>query len=186
MAPPLLLATILLLTSPIVSIEAAQSVITTMCTVCIDGPADTTASSLTADTDDQRCKSYTTPLNQCYNAQTLFPGDESWSAYDIYDSISMMNMKRTFYKSDDGTCSNTLSLKEMLESAEGAAAGDVASGTYDHYITQLDGNDDYFILPFDQCVGPFGPPRPWGKFTLVQEDELSLDMGGVQDVQLAE
>ncbi len=23
---------------------------------------------------------------------------------------------------------------------------------------------DVYELPFDECVGPFGPPRPWGEF----------------------
>jgi hypothetical protein len=27
---------------------------------------------------------------------------------------------------------------------------------------------DYFELPFNECVGPFGPPRPWGTFELIK------------------
>ncbi len=57
----------------------------------------------------------------------------------------MNNLKRTFYQSRDGTCAG----RENLD--------------------QLNGNDDSFTLPFDTCVGPFGPPRPWGKFTLVDD-----------------
>ena len=26
------------------------------------------------------------------------------------------------------------------------------------------GNTDGFLFPLNQCVGPFGPPRPWGIF----------------------
>ena len=26
---------------------------------------------------------------------------------------------------------------------------------------------DHFDVPLDQCVGPFGKPRPWGEFSLV-------------------
>ena len=26
---------------------------------------------------------------------------------------------------------------------------------------------DHFDVPLDQCVGPFGTPRPWGEFSLV-------------------
>lgn len=188
MTPPLLPATLLLLTSSIASQDpAGQSVITTMCTVCADGLAGNTASFVNFDTDAAACKSYTTPLNQCYNAQNLFPGDESWSAHDIYDTISMMNMKRTFYKSSDGTCSNALTLWELSESAEDAGVGDfLAGGVYDHYITQEGGSDDYFILPFDECVGPFGPPRPWGKFTLVQKDYVSPVLGIPREIRSAE
>ena len=54
--------------------------------------------------------------------------------------MSMRSLKRQFFKSADGTCDGT-SMEE----------------------------DNSFILPFDDCVGPFGPPRPWGKFTLLLE-----------------
>jgi hypothetical protein len=26
---------------------------------------------------------------------------------------------------------------------------------------------DHFEVPLDACVGPFGPPRPWGRFAFV-------------------
>lgn len=98
-----------------------------------------------SENDTPGCQQYITPLNTCYNAKTLFPYDESWSDFDIYDEIVMNNLKRTFYQSRDGTCAG----RENLD--------------------QLNGNDDSFTLPFDTCVGPFGPPRPWGKFTLVDD-----------------
>ena len=31
-------------------------------------------------------------------------------------------------------------------------------------------SSDTFTLPFDECIGPFGQPYPWGKFTLAQSD----------------
>ena len=71
----------------------------------------------------------------------------------------MKSMKRTFYKSKDGSCSNPVQVQE--DSAVDKSA---------YYTNLMDqNNDDYFILPFDECVGPFGEPRPWGKFTLVQD-----------------
>jgi hypothetical protein len=30
---------------------------------------------------------------------------------------------------------------------------------------------DLFSLPFDECVGPFGQPFPWGKFSLLHLDD---------------
>eukprot|EP00586_Coscinodiscus_wailesii_P023797 CAMPEP_0172502152 /NCGR_PEP_ID=MMETSP1066-20121228/157160_1 /TAXON_ID=671091 /ORGANISM="Coscinodiscus wailesii, Strain CCMP2513" /LENGTH=46 /DNA_ID= /DNA_START= /DNA_END= /DNA_ORIENTATION= len=30
---------------------------------------------------------------------------------------------------------------------------------------------DKVMIPFNQCVGPFGDPRPWGTFLLIEEDE---------------
>jgi hypothetical protein len=26
---------------------------------------------------------------------------------------------------------------------------------------------DHFVVPIHQCIGPFGPPRPWGTLSLV-------------------
>lgn len=139
----------------------SQSVITTMCQVCNDSSEST------------GCQTYTTPLNTCYNAQTLFPDDPSWSAFDIFDTISMKSMKRTFYKSGDGSCSNVVKVQEVLETVENRGF------YYDNLATQ---EDDYFILPFDECVGPFGPPRPWGKFTLVDEETMSEQLGDYDEI----
>ena len=30
---------------------------------------------------------------------------------------------------------------------------------------------DSWTLPLDECVGPFGKPRPWGKFTVASPDD---------------
>ena len=125
----------------------SQSIVTTMCQVCNDSG------------ESSGCQTYTTPLNKCYNAQTLFPDDPSWSTFDIYDTMSMKSLKRTFYKSENESCSNVVKVQEVLETVESRGF------YYDNFAMQ---EDDYFILPFDECVGPFGPPRPWGKFTLVQ------------------
>lgn len=104
------------------------------------------------------CKTYLTPINHCYNAKFLFPGDESWSDIDILDELHRPDddntnqetsekrmeepgppqLKRTFYKSKDGSCSEV---------------------------------DYSWVQPFEVCEGPFGPPRPWGKFSLVHSGE---------------
>ena len=149
--------------APQESAASNQSVITTMCEACES--ADD-ASALISDSNLNGCKTYTTPLDKCYNAKNLFPNDPSWSEFDIYDTLSMKSLKRTFYKSSDGSCSNMIKLEELLEN-------------YDNFAEQM--NDDYFVLPFDQCVGPFGAPRPWGKFTLVQNDDGELKLSGDQD-----
>jgi len=31
---------------------------------------------------------------------------------------------------------------------------------------------DEFSLPLNECIGPFGPPRPWGQFSLVDKQEI--------------
>ena len=50
------------------------------------------------------CKDYNTPLNKCNNAKQLFPGDPQWSDFDWYDIYRSKNIIRTFYNSNDGTC----------------------------------------------------------------------------------
>ena len=83
---------------------------------------------------------YQTPLWECYNGQELFPGDNSWGAFDIMDipmgnSKDVASFQRNFFASQNGTC--------------------------------LGDPTDRFVLPTHACVGPFGPPRPWGNFTFV-------------------
>ena len=70
---------------------------------------------------------------------------------DIFDEMIMMNLKRTFYQSNDSTCAG-----RQEEGANTKVDNDAS-------------DDASFILPLDVCVGPFGPPRPWGKFTLVYD-----------------
>ena len=51
------------------------------------------------------CIAYTTPLEQCYQPSVLFPGDTQWGTFDTIDSyVDATTVKRSFYKSTDGTC----------------------------------------------------------------------------------
>jgi hypothetical protein len=114
------------------------------------------------------CKSYVTPVGICYSPRDLFgPTDSTWGEGDVLDVLlttpqSLKTMKeyhtdqesptefrRTFFTSTDGSCNNQID--KMNEED-----GDTSKA-----------NGDSFILPFDACVGPFGPPRPWGWFELV-------------------
>jgi hypothetical protein len=87
------------------------------------------------------CVSYTTPLSTCFSSSSMYPDDPSWSEFDIWDIIQFSQfgkaIRRTIYPSQDGTCS--------------------------------DGEDpnDVFLIPLDECVGPFGQPRPWGTFVII-------------------
>ncbi|KAL7554601.1 hypothetical protein ACHAWF_018096 [Thalassiosira exigua] len=128
--------------------QQAKTIQTLMCT---------TESCTEADENTPGCKKYVTPIGTCYNAKELFPGDESWSDVDIYDEMIMRNLRRTFYKSKDGSC-----------------AGRGKEAQSNTMTEPVDGNDS-FILPTDECVGPFGPPRPWGKFTLLFDDEYDSE-----------
>lgn len=51
------------------------------------------------------CIEYTTPVNKCYNPSLLFPKDEQWGTLDALDTyVNDHTVKRTFFKSTDGTC----------------------------------------------------------------------------------
>ena len=107
------------------------------------------------------CKQYTTPLNKCYNPQTLYPNDVSWGDVDILDELLLNNqLKRTFYKSKDGTCDGRVEkISELLLSG-------VEPNINNDNKNNIDGKGDSYILPLNYCVGPFGKPRPFGKFSL--------------------
>lgn len=121
-----------------------------------------TSESCGADENIPGCRTYTTPMKACYNARVLFPGDESWGDLDVYDEMVMSDIKRTFYKSMDGSC-----------------VGRGEGGDAKNSIPQPVDADDSFILPLDVCVGPFGPPRPWGKFNLLFDNDDREEEGGV-------
>jgi hypothetical protein len=88
------------------------------------------------------CKTYVTPLSKCYNSQTLFPNDPAWSGKDVMDTVICQTLTRKIFE----------------DSTNGSCrAGD---------------QDDHFLIPLDECVGPFGPPRPWGLFTLIRVEKI--------------
>ena len=91
----------------------------------------------------QDCRNYITPLHQCYNGRELFPSDPSWSEFDILDTIIMSN--------DDGNDDSSLE-RFIFDSTDKSCRNVV----------------DYFVLPTNTCVGPFGAPRPWGTFTIIE------------------
>jgi len=105
---------------------------------------------------DGSCIQYQTPLNECYNPQTLFPDDDNpWGDYDILDKYVMCSslshyyvkkqelqtskfFKRTFYATKDSSCINE--------------------------------TDSFDAIPLDVCIGPFGEPRPFGIFSLIDSN----------------
>lgn len=87
------------------------------------------------------CKIYLTPLQSCYNAKFLFPNDESWIDVDIFDQLYF-----------NATLDENQLHRTFYTSNDGSCSSDV---------------DYSWIQPFEVCEGPFGYPRPWGKFSLV-------------------
>jgi len=97
------------------------------------------------------CKIYLTPISNCYNAKFLFPNDESWSDTDILDELH--------YR------------PEMKK-----APPDLKRTFYTSKDGSCVGVDYSWIQPFEVCEGPFGRPRPWGKFSLVDGDDVAEQM----------
>ena len=89
------------------------------------------------------CTTYLTPLQRCYNAKFLFPNDESWSDIDIFDQVYF-----------NTTLDENQLQRTFYKSKDGSCSSDV---------------DYSWIQPFEVCEGPFGYPRPWGKFSLVDD-----------------
>eukprot|EP00978_Attheya_sp_CCMP212_P035555 scaffold155359_cov52-Attheya_sp.AAC.2 len=105
------------------------------------------------------CVTYETPLNTCFNGEILFPNDPAWGKYDIFDRPmkdgSDTQFHRYFFTTTDGTC-------------EGNSQKDPPS-------------DDIYTLPLEECVGPFGEPRPWGSFEFVTDPmDSSLLRGSIE------
>ncbi len=86
------------------------------------------------------CISYITPLNSCFNPQKLFPSDESWGEGDVLDD-------NVTFSSDEGQ----VSFVRTFYSTNDATCGGLCESE---------------MLPLNECIGPFGAPRPWGTFEL--------------------
>mmetsp|Transcript_2737 Transcript_2737/g.5630 ORF Transcript_2737/g.5630 Transcript_2737/m.5630 type:complete len:129 (-) Transcript_2737:29-415(-) len=58
--------------------------------------------------EDSHQIEYKIPVSTCYNPQVEFPDDNGdvWGATDVYDECNDRYLKRTFYSSSDGTCTN--------------------------------------------------------------------------------
>ena len=106
------------------------------------------------------CKLYQTPLNKCYNGQDMFPGDPSWGERDVLDTYS---------------CHRIGAVSGIQE-----ARSTCTSFTRTFYSSKdlacRDKTDSFDSIPLKECIGPFGDPRPWGMFSLV---DLDSHDGGV-------
>lgn len=70
----------------------------------------------------------------------MFPGDESWGDSDVRDD------NVTFTANDE-----RVSFVRTFYSTNDATCGGLSESE---------------TLPLNECVGPFGAPRPWGTFVL--------------------
>jgi len=95
----------------------------------------------------ENCTHYDSPVSQCYNGKDLSPStfDDNttnpFGIYDIVDDVIITNYDPMAFK------------RLFFGSTNGTCAGNVT--------------DSFNYIPLDECVGPFGPPRPCGTFHLV-------------------
>lgn len=91
------------------------------------------------------CITYETPINTCFNGASLFHHSVDWGNVDIWDEISMVDPSLFTRRF---YTSNDTTCKDLVDTYE---------------------------LPFDECLGPFGKPHPWGRLTLVNDDKRNYD-----------
>ena len=112
---------------------------------------------------DENCVIFQTPIQTCFNGRTLFPHDmdHSWGPYDIYDELihhpynqRIAYFHRYFFLTRDSSCAQDRTKKNISIDLSKAA--------------------DVYKLPLEICVGPFGKPRPWGEFELINVDDFKL------------
>jgi len=102
--------------------------------------------------DGHDCRAYETPLQgQCYNGQVLFPHDPSWGDGDFSDEVIPRDLDDD--GEDDSRISSWMLRRTLFRTQNGTCAGD---------------ETDRWTLPLEECVGPFGQPRPWGKFYVMK------------------
>lgn len=127
------------------------------------------------------CLEYITPLNECYNGQHLFPNDRSWGNVYIVDELlirntgakyntetSKVSLKRTIYKKITRNNTGVDGDNNVGDNGDVAVVSSLSSC---HDGTN---GTDVFQLPMNECVGPFGKPRPWGMFLIASNYSLNM------------
>ena len=104
------------------------------------------------------CQSYVTPINKCYNGQELFPDDPSWGEYDVLDTYACLE---GVYGGDGGCTTSadfdgSSSFKRTFFASQGSSCSEQT--------------DEFDEVPLDECIGPFGDPRPWGRFEIAAKE----------------
>jgi hypothetical protein len=118
---------------------------------------------------------YETPINSCFDGASLFRHSVDWGDVDIYDEISssLLLLSSSSVDHDQATPPPPPSLSLLTRrfyASDNSTCNDLI---------------DTYELPLDECLGPFGKPHPWGRFSLVvdvangsneDEDSKTSDM----------
>ena len=124
------------------------------------------------------CQTYLTPVNACFNGLSLFPDDPSWSEYDIFDTFVCLERDGD----REGWTDNCVDLvnwetmsrpgEEKKDAVPKVAENfdDVSSFKRTFFRSKdsscRDPTDEFDALPLNECIGPFGNPKPYGRFEI--------------------
>lgn len=92
------------------------------------------------------CQSYVSPSGACFSSASWFPNDPSWS--DGWDILDVLH-------NNSANPKEPMLHRSIYPTKNGTCLGE---------------DPDSFEIPLNQCVGPFGAPRPWGTFQLISPD----------------
>jgi len=110
------------------------------------------------------CQIYETPFTTCYNGHMLFPHDPSWSVWDIRDEELQEppQHEQQHHHPPNNSTTPLASPRQLPQSQQ------FQRSFYATHDSSCQGEPtDVYILPLEECVGPFGKPRPWGTFSVV-------------------
>lgn len=137
------------------------------------------------------CQNYYTPVQSCYNGNDSYnmkvfqqedrsskvnrmdfvnkylthegcPNDDDsldsnpFGEYDIYDNLVFKEkgIKEETFDIHDTRNDEIIGIRRLFfKSKDGTCSGEVT--------------DQFSSIPLNQCVGPFGPPKPWGTLKLI-------------------
>ena len=127
---------------------------TTMCsTKCGE---DSSAAAVSDDNKEKDCQTYLTPIRTCYSSSKLFPEDPSWSGYDMFDVVVPTSTNTVVSTPQNNNTAGTILL--LVRTIYSTTNGTCVPSS----------QDVVFRLELQQCVGPFGRPRPWGLFSMAE------------------
>ena len=134
-----------------------------------------------------RCKGncivFETPTSKCFNGKTLFPDDDTnvWGEFDVFDLVQIPTLEEEDEIEDNAIETNINGengrkrrkeptfVRYFFETRDSSCDGNSLD------LVDVTKATDKYVLPLDACVGPFGPPRPWGTFQLLKDDGNLLD-----------
>jgi hypothetical protein len=134
------------------------------------------------------CKAYRIPIGKCFNPNTLFPGDSQWGHEDVKDVLKTTNTiiistATTDSQSSEATANGNSSDNNNDSHLIADRLSDVKPLTLERTLfSSRDGScqtpTGHFEVPLGICVGPFGDPRPWGSFRVVERrNTISINSG---------